>query len=245
MNKKIALLIMITLMVMPLSVTAQEGWTITSVDIHQMSIYNVMLHGIDYNDTAKILRISLTPKVNEWNVGLGLVILKFNVSTVPSHFSAYVMLPDNTTVPAVTLLKNFTIENGQYLRHDGWIHDAKFVKLYFYQFVNHTQGPETQFWTAFDAGWNDSAHASQWPNYDPNNSYWDKFNTTYPTTPPMALAEETIISEDFDYRIIVDAQFPDATDPTNTNEYPWILGLGIGLTAGVIVLVIVWMIKRR
>lgn len=243
MTKKVALLLIVALMAMPITVSAQNGWTVTSVDLKQMSIYNVILNGVDYNDTAKILRVSMTPKVNPWNYGLGLVILKFNATTAPTGFTAYVMLPDNTTVPAVTLLKNFTIENGQYLHHSGWIQDVKYVSIYFYQFINHSTGVETPFWTAFSAGWNDSAHASQWPNYDPNLPYWDKFNRTYPTTPPMALAQDMALSQNYDdYRIVVDAQFPGGNE---NGGITWIYGLIGGILTGFAVLVVYWCYQKR
>ncbi|MFW9968192.1 MAG: hypothetical protein ACFFEA_13640 [Candidatus Thorarchaeota archaeon] len=242
MKKKVALLLIVALMAMPVTVSAQEDWSWSSVDVKQMAIYNVMLRGMDFNESARILRINLIPKVNPWNYGLGLIIMKFNATTVPTNFSAYVTFPDNTTVPAISLLKNFTIENGEYLHHSGYIMNVRFLKLYFYQFLNHSTGPETLFWTAFDTGWNDSAWASQWPNYDPLNPYWDKFNRTYPTTPPVALAQD----EEFDYEIVVDAQFNSGgIIPELPDGYGWIYGLGVGILVGFAVLVIVLYCQRK
>lgn len=212
---------------------AQSGWSIHGIDIYHIAFYNIIIRGINYDSVEHHLSICLLRRDNSWNDGLGLIIFKFNYTQIPQIDNVYLIINNKTTEP-IDMMKNYTIVQGEYLYpYSRIIYICWFVEIFFYTYADHHIENESRFWTAFNAGWNDSAWESQFPNYNPSDPSWEYFNFNNDS---IIIQPTMTPAEDINDSIIVNMRF-NSELPFKLNSI--LMGFTTGIMIGVIVLFVV------
>jgi len=200
---------------MPMNVNADWGYPA----IMHVAPHNFAIHGLDYNTTAKIITLDAGVFNSSWyNIGLGAVEAKFNLSHLPQLEYLSLTWENETITEPIDMLKNYTYIDGTFNMGNEThtdIVDCKYLLIYFYLFPDHTITNEQPMPNFIGAEWD----------------YTD--NITAP--PPMTLASDFVPASDGNIKIVIPV---DGFVPlTTTTNLPTELFILVGALGGLIVAV--------
>lgn len=137
-KKKVALLVALTVLIMPMTASAQ--WSVGGVNVYAIhQSLGLGLSGIDYNETTHIYRARMhyVPNRTSINIGLGILEAIFAINSLPGGFKAYMIINDES-LEVQDQLVNFSIRAVQWEHYNGTITDAYYAYAYLYLFENRS-----------------------------------------------------------------------------------------------------------
>lgn len=135
-KKKIALLIALTMLLLPITANAQAGWVARNIYAINQNIGFGM--SIDYNETSNVLKVLLVNNdMAEQNIGLAILEVVFGVNSIPSNLDAYLLI-NGETVKYQNQLINWSIDPVTWTLPDDNTVDAYYAYAYIYLFTNQS-----------------------------------------------------------------------------------------------------------
>lgn len=236
MKQRLMLLMFVMMLVSPTFVVADWGYPA----IKRVATHNFRMHGLDYNESARILRAEASPYDDSWyNIGLAALEIQFNIDYPPQLIHLQITWMNETVEDPIDMLKNYTYIDGTYNYGNATypdIIDCKYLLIYFYHFPNHSIVNECPMPNFIGAEWN----------------YTD--NITAPPQ-PACLAQDYTVAETGNVQLVIPVEGyipPETTTPTTTTttvptEIPtWhiVFGLSVIAVAAVIVVVAFFLFRK-
>ena len=157
-----------------------EAGRIGMPEVFGFQLHNFGTNHLDYDQSTHRLEVGILINPRSWyNIGLGMLEVKFN-KTHPPIINELVVIYDNETLEdPLDMLKNYTYSDGTYDADSNGIFQCKYLMVWFYLYPNHTvinEAPMINIWGA---------------EYDYVHPI-----TTEPPRPMMTLASSDIIDSD-------------------------------------------------
>lgn len=234
MKQRLMFLMLVMMLSFPTFVAADWGYPA----IKRVATHNFSMHGLDYNETARILRLEASPYSTSWyNIGLAAIEIQFNIDYPPLIDQLQITWVNETMENPIDMLKNYTYTDGTY-NYGTEIHpdiiNCKYFLLYFYLFPNKTIVDECPMPNFIGASWN----------------YTD--NITAPPQ-PACLAQGFTLAETGNVQLTIPIEGYVPTESsvttlttTNTDEPTWhlVLGISIVAVAAIIVVVVLFLFRK-
>lgn len=228
MKQKLILLMFVMMLASPTFVVADWGYPA----VKQVSTHNFRMYGLDYNETAKILRMEAGAYNDSWyNIGLAALEIKFNIDYPPQHTKLDITWMNETITDPIDMLKNYTYVDATFNQGNATypdIIDCKYLLIYFYHFPNHSIVNEQPMPNFIGAEWD----------------YTD--NITAPPR-PAHLAQDFTLAETSNVQLNIPLEGYIPTETTTAAVSPtWhiVLGISVIAVAAVIVVVVFFLFRK-